>query len=205
MKKPKRITKALRLLVISVVAIAVAWTSLTIWVEKQGREDLVTLGDMSDSTRVLIVYDPDPIYNLDEQVCRGFAKGLVESNIQVVLATTRAAKKLDLLQFKNIVVCANTYNWAPDGAVIDFIDTSKGIAGKNVVAITVGSGSTSEAREKLEKKILTAGGNIILSKEWWLMKPNNESRMEEKNVDVAVDLAYHTGLSLSDTLKRSAF
>jgi flavodoxin len=191
---------SLRLLLIAALTIAVVWTALTVWVEMPGKKESVTLGSETDSLRVLIVYDPDPIYNLDEQVCRGIAKGLIENHIQVVLATTKAAK-LDLQNFESVVVCANTYNWAPDNAVMNFIEESTTIDGMDVVAITVGSGSTAEAREKLEKSLHAAGAKIILSKEWWLMRPNDESRMEEKNVDVAVDQAYHIGITLSDSIR----
>lgn len=202
MKKPKQTIRSLRILLIVAIIVVAVWTALTIWVDMPGKETSVTLGNETDSLLVLVVYDPDPIYNLDEQVCRGIAKGLNENHIQVVLATTKAATKLDLQAFESVVICANTYNWAPDKAVINFIEESSAISNKDVVAITVGSGSTSAAREKLEAVLHAAGANIILSKEWWLMKPNDELRMEEKNVDVAVDQAYHIGIALSDSIRR---
>jgi flavorubredoxin len=200
MKKHSPI-KAIRLVLVITFTIAILWTGLTVWVEIPGKENTVNLGSKTDSMKVLIVYDPDPIYNLDERVCRGIAKGLNENHIQVVLATAKAAKKLNLQHFESLVICANTYNWAPDKAVVTFIKESGMISNKDVVAVTVGSGSTAEARQKLEKSLNAAGANIILSKEWWLMRPNDESRMEEKNVDVAVDQAYHTGLTLSESIR----
>lgn len=205
MKKQNHRIKSLRLLLLIALGISVIWTDLTIWVEMPARQEVIRLGDPMDSLRVLMVYDPDPIYNLDEQVCRGLAKGLNENHIQVVLATPKAARALDMKIFTGIVVCANTYNWAPDKAVVDFVEESHAVYDKKVVAITVGSGSTAEAHEKLEHKLLANGADIVLSKEWWLMRPNDEARMEEKNVDVAVDQAYHAGLSIADSMRTPGF
>lgn len=205
MEKQHFRSKSLRLLLIIATAIAILWTALTVWVEMPGKDEVVALGDPADSIRVLIVYDPDPIYNLDEQVCRGIAEGLNDNHIQAFVATVKAAMKLDLRAYGSLVICANTYNWAPDKAVVNFIENSSRIGNMRVVAVTVGSGSTSEAREKLEGKLRAAGANIIISKEWWLMRPNDESRLKEKNVDVAVDQAFHTGLALSDSLRVSSF
>lgn len=49
---------------------------------------------------MLIVYDPDPFYNLDEKLCRAFAKGLAKNDInvpldidQVLLIVARASER----------------------------------------------------------------------------------------------------------------
>jgi flavorubredoxin len=202
MKAIRPTNRLLWISAITVMSVAIIWTLLTVWVMAPAKENITIIGDRSDSLRVLITYDPDPIYNLDEQVCRAVAKALAENDIQVVLATTEAARKIDVHSFRSVVICANTYNWSPDRAVIEFVKNCSDLDNKDVVAITVGSGSTAKAREKFERELELAGANIIFSKEWWLMRPNDESRVKENNVDVAVDQAYDLGLTLSGRLRQ---
>jgi hypothetical protein len=201
MKLVRRRNRLLRISAITALCVAIVWTLLTVWVMAPGKENVTIIGDRSDSVRVLVTYDPDPIYDLDEQVCRALAKGLAENHIGVVIATTESARKIDIRPFRSVVICANTYNWSPDRAVIQFVKDCGDLDSKDVIAITVGSGSTAKAREKFERELRLAGANIISSNEWWLMRPNDESRIKENNVEVAVDQAYHLGLTLSGQLR----
>ena len=46
----------------------------------------------------------------------------------------------------------------------------------------------------VEKPIISKGANLLKSATYWLFKPNNESRLEENNVLVAVELANSLGV-----------
>jgi flavorubredoxin len=184
--------KYLRKVIFILIGISIAWTVLTIWVEYYGDSKEVFVGSNSSSHEALIVYNPDPIYNFDEQICVNFANGLSNQNCYVKVATVKAAKK-DTLDYDLYVFCANTYNWAPDWLVKDFIEKHADIKGKKVVAITLGSGSTEQAMMLLEKSINSRQAKLLDSKTYWLLKPNDEKRMEEKNVAVAIDMAEKFG------------
>ena len=76
-------TKLVRFLRYSAIAlgiIAVAWTALTFYVEKKGPAKRWRVGNDSEQ-KVLIVFDPDPFYNLDEKVCMSFANALAEQHM----------------------------------------------------------------------------------------------------------------------------
>jgi len=194
-----------RIAIMTTLVILAGWTVLTAWVETPGKSDTLEFGDATDSTRVLITYDPDPIYDLDKQICVAIGEGLATNHASVLVATTAATKNIDLGSFDLFVVCANTYNWGPDMAVVDFISSNEKLRGKCVVAITIGSGSTEAASKKLEKYIVNSGARILASKQWWLMRPNDETRLEEDNVKVATDQAYRFGESLGQSFRLCAF
>lgn len=189
----KRLIKLAKIL----AGIAVVWSILTLVVEIKGAESLSILGDESAPKHALIIYDPDPFYNLDEQVCRGFGEGLMDtSRWEVTLATVRAAKKLNS-EYDLYVFCANTYNWAPDWAISHFIKKQARLAGKPAVAITLGSGSTGRSQRILVSQIEKAGFCLLDAQTYWLMRPNDESRMDESNVAVAVEAARNLGLEIA--------
>lgn len=170
------------------------WIVLTGWVEAKGPQKSIELGN--GKKQALIVYDPDPIYNLDEKVCLTFGKALAKRGIKVKIATVSAADKLNMADFEAYVFCANTYNWRPDQAVTEFIEKTS-IEDKPVVAITLGSGSTESSQKALEKLIVAKRGKLVSSRSFWLLRPNDERRRKESNVNVA--------LSMVDEWAKSAF
>jgi hypothetical protein len=177
-----------RRLVKVLLAIVVLWVLLTIWAEGVGPKKIFQVGTAGARGTALIVYDPDPFYNLDQQVCEAFGKVLADSGWKVTIATVAAAKQFIDSSVKLYMFCANTYNWSPDWAVTRFIKSDALLAGKKVVAITLGGGSTGRSKKVFEKIIKTQNSNLIDSKTFWLWKPNDESRMKEGNVEVAVDM-----------------
>jgi hypothetical protein len=190
--------KILRALIITVASVAVGWTALTIYVEMKGASRQWTLGPDNGPKKVLIVFDPDPFYNLDEQVCMSFGKALAEKGMSVKVATVAAVENSEL-KYDAVVYCANTYNWRPDWAVTSFIEDHASQAG-NSVAVTLGAGSTESSQKHLEKVIADSGGELIGSYSLWLWRPNDEQRMEEPNVEVAVAMAYEWGRQTAEKL-----
>ena len=157
------------------------------------------MGNPAAKKRALIVYDPDPLYNLDEQVSRSFGQALADNGMQVSVASVRAVGKSPQQSIDLYVFCANTYNWAPDWAVSDFIRKAH-LDGKSVVAITVGSGGTDNAQRALKKLILDRKATLLDARTLWLMKPNDESRGKESNIAVAVSMAYSWGEEIAKQL-----
>jgi hypothetical protein len=191
----------LKVIFVIIGLILFLWGGLTIWVQRTGGKKISWLGfEKEKTTPVLIVYDPDPIYNLDEQVCQAFGNGLVSQEFSVTIATVESARQIPLDSFELYVFCANTYNWAPDWAVTDFIKENT-IRNKSIVAITVGSGSTQEAQESLEALIKSQQGVLVDSRSFWLMRPNEERRMKESNTEVACSMAFQWAVLLSKKLR----
>jgi hypothetical protein len=198
----QRVKNILVRLSVTLAIILVSWTVLTLWVERSGPSSHWNFEGRDRAKRVLIVFDPDPIYNLDEQVCLAVGKALWEADVAATVVTVAATDSLDLKAFDGFVLCANTYNWAPDWAVVGFIKSTEAISGKPVMAITVGSGSTQQSQQKLEKLVREKGGVVLRSQALWLMRPNDENRLKDNNVDVAVSLAHDAGLQLAAQLSK---
>ena len=92
------------------LAIGSIWTLLTMWAESPGPSRSWKLGNPAAKKRALIVYDPDPFYNLDEQVSRSFGQALADNGMQVTVASVRAVGKSPEQLIDLYVFCANTYN-----------------------------------------------------------------------------------------------
>ena len=68
MKKPFRI------LLYIVVLSSVVWILLTLWVQRTSANKTWQLGNAAKGPLALIVFNPDPIYNLDEQISLAFGQ-----------------------------------------------------------------------------------------------------------------------------------
>ncbi len=167
-------------------AIIVGWCVLTIVVERTGPKQSWNFGDTNSTEKVILIYDPDPFFNLDEQVCKEFGKVLSENGISASVVTVAAAREITLSSFKTYIFCANTYNWGPDLAVSNYIKEQNSLNNKPVIAITLGGGSTSLSQERLEQLIVNQGGKIMDSRSIWLLRPNDENKSEESNIQVAL-------------------
>lgn len=181
--------KVLRAIFIIILIIAGIWIGLTVWVEIPKGSSITHFGDSTAPKKALIVYNPDPFYNLDEQVCTTFAQTLSSRGIYTTVSTIKAAKQNDIATayFDVYIFCANTYNWRPDMPTCNFVKKIKDLKHKNAIAITLGSGSTTQSKRHLEKTIRKYCNNLLYSETYWLMRPNDEERMKEKNVAVALD------------------
>lgn len=169
--------------------ILIAWLALTIYAQAEGKAKTVWLGEEDSDRRVLITYDPDPIYNLDEQVGLSIAETFSQKDWAVALKTVRATRDDKLSDYDLFVVIANTYNWAPDRSIKHFIQRCSELQDRPIAAMTLGSGSTTRAQRLLEQAILESGNKLIGSQKLWLLRPNDEERIKESNVEVARDMA----------------
>ena len=173
---------------IAIGFILTCWLVLSLYVQREAAAKTIWLGREDSERQVLIVYDPDPIYNLDEQVGMAIAESLSQNDWAVALKTVRATDGDKLRDYDLIVVIANTYNWAPDRAVKNFVGRCSELH-KPFAATTLGAGSTSRAQRLLEQAVLASGNKLIASQKLWLMRPNDEERIKEDNVEVARDMA----------------
>ena len=178
-------TKPTQFILIAMLVILSIWIMLSLFVQMEGPYRKKEIGNKDARIKVLIVYDPDPFYNLDQQLCESFGKVLAANNFNVTIASVVATKELQIDLYSLYVICANTYNWDPDWAIIKFINKESSLLDKKVVALTLGAGSTKHSQKTLEKLIKHKKALLIDSKSFWLHKPNDETRLTESNVKVA--------------------
>jgi hypothetical protein len=171
-----------------IVAVLFIWIVLTVWVEKEGPPDKWNMGNLNASKKALILYDPDPFYNLDQQICESIGSVLSNHDYNVTIATVSGIKDTKTNDYQLYVFCANTYNWQPDWAICKAISKMT-IADKETIAITVGAGSTKHSQKVFEKLIKSKKANLLDSKSFWIWKPNDEARTKQSNVKMAVQIS----------------
>lgn len=185
----------LRLLLV----LLVIWLGLTIWVNLKGPSANWDYGQPGSGFRAMIVFDPDPIYDLDLQLCREFALVLASKGWFVKVMTVRYAEQMETSHPDLWVLCANTYNWQPDRSIRGFLKNTE-LADQAVVAITLGAGSTANAQNGFEKLINMAGARLIHSSAYWLLRPNDENKRRENNVEAAKAQVRRRAAQLADSL-----
>ncbi len=178
------------------LGLALFWIALTLVVQSSSNEKINQFGSAEESNTALIIYDPDPFYNFDEQICTNFAEGLSAEGWSAKVMTVSSAYKIKE-EFDLYVFCANTYNFAPDWAISNYIRNHIYLENKPVIAITLGAGTTDRAQKILEKKLAAKEGRLIGSEAYWLMRPNDESITDDTpNIEIALDKAKQFGQSI---------
>jgi len=177
------------------------WLLATFYAQLSGEQETVILPVSKSDMSAIVIYNPDPFYNLDEQVCMSLGKGLQREGIEATVMTTKnlynLTKKYDLYIF-----CANTYNYAPDWLVSRAIKKMN-LSNENTVAITLGAGSTDRAQRKVEDLLVKANARILGSKAIWWWKTNDERRRSESNILVANQMAEGFGVVMARKLRES--
>jgi flavodoxin len=174
---------------IVVLGVLMIWGILTWFSNAEGAKQIALFGETSSTRHALIVYDPDPFYQLDQQVCDAMAEELAVYDWRVKVVSVAALPEKEDTNVDLYVFCANTYNWQPDQAIVNYIQKHNELAQQAVVAVTLGSGSTKRAQRLLREELEAKEANVLAEDTFWLMRPNDESHPEETNVQIALDQA----------------
>lgn len=172
----------------------------TFYVEQEGAEFYKEFDILDGDKNAIIIFDPDPIYDLDAQVASEMAKGFNDRKINATVASVSIAESISLRDYDLVVLIANTYNWRPDRMISKYIAKSKYLLHKKVAALTLGAGSTKSASRKLTSLIDEQGAELIASEMLWLLKPNDETDPDAPNVAKAKEKAYEWSLFLAQSL-----
>lgn len=184
-------------LVITAAMLSLGWMLLSFWANAKGRAAEWTIGEPGAAKHALIIFDPDPFYNFDEQVCKAFAKGLAQHGFSSRICTVAKAEPLYAPTYDLYVFCANTYNGHPDAAVSYYIQQQIGLQDQKTVSITLGGGYTERSQEMFNRLLSYKNVHLIESFRYWLWRPNDENRSKERNVAVAVSMAEAAGAAVA--------
>lgn len=167
------------------LSIGLIWGLLTIWVEQLRPAQTWEFPVQTPKGNILVLFNPDPIYNLDQQVAESFATAAQQQGWHSSIVTLAAADTIDPGRFDLFVFCANTYNWSPDRPTKKYIRKARWLEGRPVVAIIMGSGSTARSGRLLRELLQEQGAVIVQTTDLWLMRPNDESQTNRGNVSIA--------------------
>lgn len=187
--------KTVSLLFITLLSI---WLTVSLWVQSFTNSYTIGFNIESNFPKALVVFDDDPLSDFDENICYSFANGLAQQNWSVTISSVNEACRDSSTRYNLYVLCANTYNFAPDWAISHYIHNGDHLQNTPVVAITLGAGTTQRAQRLLEENLKNKGADLIDSHVFWLMRPNDDTRLEDSNVQVALEMAFEKGKNTSN-------
>ena len=161
------------------------WLGLTLVVQNSWKSDYYVWkpGEKAD---VLILYHPDLFYAFDRKMPLAAGETFLRKGYIPVVDSYDRVSEADLSQLKYLLIITNTYNWSPDWPTQKWLEKTN-LNNKKVIAVTLGAGSTASSWSKMNNLLASSGAEVILTTTSWLLKPNDESRMKEDNVLVAID------------------
>lgn len=189
-------------LVITMAALSFIWMLFSFWANAKGKAAEWTIGDTKAAKHALIIFDPDPFFNFDEQVCKAFAKGLAKHGFSSRICTVAKADPLYTPTYDLYVFCANTYNWHPDAAISYYIQQQIVLQNQNTVAITLGGGYTERSQEMLERLLSYKNVKLLQSLQYWVWLTNDKHRTNERNAVVAISMAEAAGANVARGLNQ---
>lgn len=192
----KFMRKLIRLVLFATLAIAV---TASILVQIPASPNLESPGG-GKKAKALILYHPSRDAHFTDDLTIAIANGLKSKGLSVERSTLNSRTDNSPREYALIVIVTNTYYWTPDLPTLWYLKWAN-LKGTNVLAITAGAGSTDRAKHLLEDAIQSSGANLIASRSFWLLRPNDETRLREPNRAVALEQATHLAHDISTKLK----
>lgn len=179
--------RILRLLIGLAAFILLTWTALTIYVQREA-VPLITRANNGGSGEALVLYHPSRDAGFTDDLSREVAEGFAVAGLLPTRVTLHSGVDGRPRKYVIIAVVANTYNWAPDLPTQRFLERAD-LSGQSVIGLIAGGGSTDRAQRILEEKLRATGARVLAVRPFWLWRPNDESRLNEPNRQVALDMA----------------
>jgi hypothetical protein len=174
------------------VTMILALAVITVVVEREGTYLLQTLSQGSAKGRALVLYHPSRDARFSDDLSRAFAQGLIEAGLAVDLATLTSSTPARPEGYTLIAVVSNTYYWTPDLPTLHYLRRAH-LEGRTVVGLIGGAGATGRSRRVFDRALRATGGIVWQTRSFWLWRPNDETRLNEPNRQVALDLAKQLG------------
>jgi hypothetical protein len=177
-------------LAVFVIALA-AVAGLTFYVQAEANYRFESIA-AEGSPRALILYHPSRDARFSEDLSAAFAEGLVAQGLAVDRATMTRETPARPEGYALVAVISNTFYLHPDWPTIQYLKRAD-FGGARVAGLIGGNGTTEKAARILEDKLKTAGGDLIGVRQFWIYRPNTESRVDKPNRDVAIGMAREFG------------
>lgn len=180
----------------ALIFLVVAVVLLTVWVEREADYVLEPLAEGGDA-RALILYHPSRDAGFSDELTIALAAGFQAAGFSVDRATVTRETPDRWQDYDLMGVVSNTYFWMPDRPTLRYLRRAR-LDGIPVIGIMGGAGSTGRAERILAARLEDTGAEVIRTRSFWILRPNDETRMDEPNRSVAMDLA-------RELARRSAF
>ncbi len=173
---------------------------LGVVVEREGPYVFETLGPGAGPGRALVLYHPSRDAHFSDDLSLALAQGLMQAGLAVDRATLTANTPAHPAGYAIVGVVSNTYYWTPDLPTLRYLRRAQ-FDSALVVGLIGGAGATGRSQQMLDLALRTSGATVLTTKAFWLWRPNDETRMDEPNRAVALDLARRLGRAAAEHLQ----
>jgi hypothetical protein len=165
---------------------------VSVVVQLEAEYTLKALGG-EGKAKALVLFHPSWDAHFSDDLSLALSDGLKEGGFAVDLATLTRDTPGDPTGYALIGVVSNTFYWTPDLPTLRYLKRAH-LNGISVVGLIGGAGATARSQRVLDEALRRTGARVIATRSFWISRPNDETRMNEPNREVARDLAKQFGL-----------
>jgi hypothetical protein len=153
--------------------------------------------------RALVLFHPSRDAHFSDDLSLALADGLKAAGFSVQRATLTRDTPTAPKGYALIAVVSNTYWWTPDWPTLRYLARAR-LGGINAIGLIGGAGSTDRSQRILAQALRKSRANVIRTRSFWLARPNDETRMDEPNRAVALQMARQFGVSAGQIVLASS-
>ena len=149
--------------------------------------------------KALVLFHPSRDARFSDDLSLAFAQGLQAGGMGVDRATLTQHAPASAQGYALVAVVSNTYYWTPDLPTLRYLGRAR-LDGVPAVGLIGGAGATGRSQRLLDEALRGSGAKVLQTRSFWLLRPNDETRMNEPNRAVALDIARRWGTETAQTL-----
>lgn len=178
-----------RILLSVLFVLFVALGIITIIVQREGEYVQENLGSGTGPRgKALILFHPSRDARFADELTLALAAGLSQVGLGVTRETMTSETPGHPEGYALIVVVSNTYYSAPDMPTMHYLARAR-FDGIPAIGVIGGAGTTGRAQRLLDEALRHTNARVLGTRAYWLWRPNDESRMNVPNRQVARELA----------------
>lgn len=174
---------------------------VTAFVEMEDSYTHEVLGGQGD-LKALVLFHPSRDAHFSQELSLALSKGLIAAGFTVHRATLTQDTPESPKDYALIAVVSNTYWWTPDLPTLRYLARAR-LQGVHAIGLIGGAGSTGRSQRLLEESLRQTGAKVMGTRSFWLLRPNDETRMSEANREVARQMATQIGMDAGQVVLAS--
>lgn len=191
-----------KIALVLVLVLLAGWIGISVIVELDGAYIHEELGGGSRG-RALVLFHPSRDAHFSDEISMALVEGFKEAGLTVERATLTRETPAHPEGYAIIGVVSNTYYWTPDLPTLRYLERAR-LDGVRVIGVIGGAGSTGRSQRLLDEALRRTGAAVLQTRAFWLWRPNDESRLDQPNREVALQLAREFGLQSATTAMAGA-
>ena len=164
---------------------AILTAGITIHVQREADPRTETVSETGDR-RAVVLFHPSRDAGFSDDLSLAIATKLAEDGFRVDRVTMTGQTPAIWPGVDIVAVVSNAYFWAPDRPTRHYLARAD-FSGQPVLGVIGGAGATGRSERRLHEALQATGGDVLAVGSAWILRPNDEARMDEDNRTVARD------------------